>query len=259
MTGPGAIPAEQLAAARAALPRMRPVTGNWLTVDSAYAAQVAEKRRLVAERNDDVLWQPGGAAQEELVAVVLAEVADHPGFDVEGRAVHCPDGRTVKVCGLADLAAVVQEDLCLLEKTGGAWVLTAGLLGFPASWSLHEKAGRPLRRIHRPVPDFDESTAARVDRLFDGLQPGRPLWRANLLAYDDPALFQPRTEDGRREVGNPDSRWWRSERQTLVRLPETGAVLFAIHTMVVPRRPGGDGAGRTGQCGTRKPESPGAA
>jgi len=72
-----------------------------------------------------------------------------------------------------------------------------------------------------------------VQRLFDGVRAGRPMWRANLLRYDAPDLHQPRTEDDPRPAGGPDAKYARSERQSVLRLPETGAVVFAIHTSVV--------------------------
>ncbi|MEO1001470.1 MAG: heme-dependent oxidative N-demethylase subunit alpha family protein, partial [Pseudomonadota bacterium] len=74
--------------------------------------------------------------------------------------------------------------------------------------------------------------AGRVQRLFDGLRPGRPLWRANWLLYTDPALHAPRSEGEGGHAGTP--RYIRSERQTLVKFPETGAVVFSIKTDVVP-------------------------
>lgn len=236
------IEAAQVAAARARLPAMQPVAGPWVTVDAAYSDQIAEKARLLAECRDDVLARlPGTAAVEaEALETVLQEVAGLPGFRRAHGVMCCPDGREVPLAGdpLGVIAALIQEDICLLEKRGSEHVLVAALLCFPASWTLAEKLGRPLTAIHKPVAPYDEGIARRVQRLFDGVQPGRPLWRANLLAYDDPALFQPRTEADPRPVGGPDACWWRSERQTVLRLPETGAVVFAIHTSVAPRRPG---------------------
>lgn len=63
---------------------------------------------------------------------------------------------------------------------------------------------------------------------------GRPMWRANAFVYADPALFQPRTEAALRPEPREGPLWLRVERQCLVRLPETGAVAFTIHTHVVP-------------------------
>jgi hypothetical protein len=60
----------------------------------------------------------------------------------------------------------------------------------------------------------------------------RPLWRWNGLRYADPELHQPRSESDRRpRPENP--RFFRSERQCLVRLPVSQAVVFSIHTYVV--------------------------
>lgn len=145
------------------------------------------------------------------------------------------------------LSRLIQEDICLLERQGAEHVLTAALLCFPAAWTLAEKIGQPLTRIHRPVHAYDAAIAGRVQRLFDGVQAGRPLWRANLLRYDMPELFQPYTEAAGRKVGTADSRYERSERQTILRLPDTGAVAFVIHTTVVKRATSGHVEDRAGQ------------
>ncbi|MDC1297886.1 DUF3445 domain-containing protein, partial [Octadecabacter sp.] len=68
---------------------------------------------------------------------------------------------------------------------------------------------------------------------FDGVQDGKPMWRANALRYHDAALHQPRRENDPRPVGAPDAPYLRSERQTVLRLPQSGAVAFMIHTTVV--------------------------
>ena len=65
------------------------------------------------------------------------------------------------------------------------------------------------------------------------MKAGRPLMRANLLWHDDPALFAPRIEDAPRPPLEGDPRYLRTERQCLVRLPRTQAVIFSIHTSVM--------------------------
>lgn len=222
-------------AARDPLPRTRPVEGPWITVDDAYAAQLAEKRRLLAERRDRVLARPTPAEAEALHGALRAGLAGHPAFAVTAETVRRADGaerplRAERV--LEDAAEILQEDLCLIAQRDGAHVLSAALLCFPASWTLAEKIGRPLGAIHGPVPDYDAGIAARVDRLFSGVREGRPLWRANLLRYEDPALHQPRTEADPRRTGTAESPYLRSERQTILRLAPD-LVLFAIHTSVV--------------------------
>lgn len=235
------IPPDQMTAALAPLPKMGPVAhGDWLRVDGAFAAQLAEKARLMASARGDVEQVlPGAeAAVDELLDLVLSDLAFNPAYRVGPASVTRPDGLTVAVDRndpFLTLSRLVQEDFCLHQKRGDEHVLTAALLCFPAAWTLAEKIGRPLRRIHRPVARYDEGIAARVQRMFDMVRADQPLWRANLLSYDDPALFQPHTEANPRPVGSPTSAYLRSERQSIRRLRRTGAVVFSIHTTVVPR------------------------
>lgn len=217
------------------LPGMRPVEGPWIVVDEAYGAQMAERARLWRDcRGAVTAALPGsGDAQEELREVVLEALPE--GFVRDGPAVTCPDGRRVTVDGppFEALNRLLQEDLLLLDRRGGEHVLIAGLLCFPSHWTLSEKIGRPLSRIHAPVPDYDAALAGRVQRLFDRVPPGRPMWRANMLPHDAAVLHSPRPEAAPRRAGTR-LRYLRSERQTVLRLPRTGAVLFAVHTWILP-------------------------
>ena len=129
---------------------------------------------------------------------------------------------------LLTLGRLVQEDICLLEKRGEEHVLTGAVLCFPANWRLAEKINRPLLGIHAPVPEYDENIARRVQRLFDGVRVGRPLWRFNKLSYSDADLHQPY-----KKTDGDVTPFIRSERQCILRLPRTDAVVFSIHTFVV--------------------------
>ncbi len=224
----------------ARLPGVLPLDpGRWIEADEAYAAQMRLRRHLIGTRRAEVIAgdEDGPAARETLAAVRAA--LPRLGYAVAGDRVTGPDGVVTELgadTALAVLGRILQQDTCLLEsRDGGPPVLTAAVLCFPASWTLSEKIGRPMAAIHRPVASFAPAVAARVQRLFDGLRPGRGLWRANALLYDDPALFQPRREAAPRTRAPRPAGFVRSERQTLVRLPGTGAVVFGIHTRVVPR------------------------
>lgn len=234
------IPQEQRLRATARLPSVAPVEGPWLFCDEAYSAQMVERRRLISNSKSEVYAQlPHGRAAacaflEEALAVLP------PGFERKGQSVRCPDGAEVPLdwnAPLLCLGAMLQQDVCILEKQGAEHVLTGAILCFPASWTLAQKIGKPLIGIHQPVDEYTEDIARRVQRLFDGVQPGRPVWRANLLRYESPALFQPRLENDPRPVGGPDARYLRSERQVILRLPgdagREGPVGFVIHTSVV--------------------------
>lgn len=235
------IPEHQKAQAARRLPGTTPVGQvDWITVTEDYSRQLAEKSRLIARRKPDVYqMRPAAeAAAAELLEEVLELLRGRSGFDVEGPIVRCPDGREVRYYDLPPLLAlghILQEDLCLHVKQDGSHHLMGALLCFPASWTLAEKIGKPLTAIHAPVSEYDAPLAKRVQRLFDGVQVGQPLWRANYLTYADPALFQPKREADARETVPQDDAFLRSERQTIFRLPETRAVVFAIHTTVAPR------------------------
>ena len=228
-------------ARRRKLPGIAPLDpAAWLQVDEAFAAQMAERARLIAGRRDKVIatTAEAGPAMAELLHFVLEWLAGHgQGYAVDAQQVRRPDGVTVPIDRadpMGTLGHLVQEDLCLMEKRGDEHVLSAAVLCFPASWRLAEKIGRPLTAIHVPVPEYDTDLARRVQRLFDGVQPGRPLWRFNALNYDDPALHQPRSRVTPGETA--DLPYLRSERQCVLRLPRTRACVFSIHTYVLARR-----------------------
>jgi len=230
------IPAEMLVTK--ALPGVAPCAAeDWLRVDDAYAAQMAYRTDLLAQKREAVLWMDPSAlpAAREVLDTILGVLPSF-GFEV-GARVRCPDGRVVVPDWdqpLLTVGHLIQQDVCVMDKRGAEHVLTGAVLCFPANWLLAEKAGRPLIGIHDRVEEYDTGLARRVQRLFDGVQVGRPLWRFNRLPYGDPDLHQPQRQDG-----DLPKQFIRSERQTILRLPQTRAVVFAIHTFVVPIGQGG--------------------
>jgi hypothetical protein len=222
------------------LPGIQPLEmSDWLIVDDAHAGQMALRDRLLSERRAEVLGRTPGseAAEGEVLETVLAHLPK--GYGRAGARVTRPDGVSVDLYSDTPLAVagrLVQEDLCVLEKPDGAGehILSAAILCFPASWTLAEKLGRPLLAIHAPVAPYTPEMGRRVQRLFDTLRPDRPLWRQNALLYATPDLFHPRPEAEPRVAPERRPDFLRSERQCLLRLPRTGAVLFSIHTYVLP-------------------------
>ncbi len=221
---------------------------DWVEADSDFAPQLAEKRRLMAERRHDVFGAlpEARAACDEFLGLLLANVVAHHA----SRFV--PEGPGVRLLGLDEVVApgdphwhplelagrLVQEDWCIMqaEAAGAPYRLTAASLCFPSRWKLHEKLGLPMAGIHGPVPIYAERLSAPVDRFFSVLKVEKPVRRHNWSIYDDPRLFQP-TGHGMTEADqsitaeNVGSRiWLRIERQTLVRLPQSGAIVFGIRT-----------------------------
>ena len=214
---------------------------DWLWCDDAFASQMALRDQLVRDLPGDVLAHrpEADAASVELLRYVLDWLAQWgAGYHIAAKEVIRPDGVHIAIAPdhpMQTLARLIQADLCVLQKSGTEHVLTAAALCFPANWRLEDKIGRPLGAIHDPVPDYDTALAKRVQRLFDGVQVDRPLWRFNALRYADPDLHQPLRRDSEytRVRLEKDHEYIRSERQCILRLPQTEACIFSIHTCVV--------------------------
>lgn len=221
------------------LPGTQPLDeSTWLVTDDAYQAQMAYRDRLIAERPQAVhaLRPEARAAARECLEVVLRFLPNLAGYVVEEAQVIRPDGVRVRIdrdMPLITIGRLIQEDVCLMLPTTGEHVLGGAILCFPASWTLSQKIGRPLMRIHAPVRKYDDDVGRRVQRLFDAIRVGRPMWRANAHLEDSPELFATRREEEPHPPKSTAPPYLRSERQTLRRLPESGAVVFAIHTWMV--------------------------
>lgn len=221
---------------------------EWLPPDRLYHDEVAQRRRLLAERPHEVLLAlPGSeAAQAELLRAVAANLAEHhPRHFVrqaDGLA-NLLTGETLRTedvpSPLAVLGGLVQEDFCLLRIEDGTPVLVAGVLCFPNRWRLADKIGQPLAGVHVPVPIYAERLQRPVDRFLSLLRPGRIARRRNWSIVDDPTLYQPGGHDRADPSGlmveeAGERLFLRVESQSLTRLPESGDVVFAIRTSVAP-------------------------
>ena len=221
---------------------------DWLELDRHYLPQMAERRRLLTERHDEVFAATPGseAARAEALEVVAGYLTTHhpDWFSRNGDRIQnqmAEETFDLQSADRLELAGrLVQEDLCLIEHRERGPVFTAAVLCFPSRWRLIDKIGKPLSAVHGPVPFYADRLAAPVDRLMRHLKAGRIASRLNWSLLDDPALFQPggkwQTEAGTHiTAGNAGSRvYLRVERQTLRRLPVSDAVLFGIRVHVYP-------------------------
>lgn len=230
-------------------PGVQPLApSDWILVEGDFPQQMAAREALITARPDVVLGALPEAemATQELLAEVVTHLEAQAHYQVEGNKVRRPDGVVCAVDAAAPLASIgrlVADDFCLLlpDAKSGEYRLVAAVLCFPARWSLTEKMGKPLTAIHAPVPNYAEGLSRRVNRLFDAIRPERPLWRANWLVYGDPVLHQPALGDADSPAPAQPKRWspdgpfyLRVERQTLRRLPVSGAVAFGIKSSVTP-------------------------
>lgn len=222
---------------------------DWLEPDGALAAQLAEKARLLRDRPEAVFAEEAGSrpAQAELLATLSAYLPQRfPALwaALPGGIGLRESGEIVPVGGpeppLRTAARLVQDDLLLLERSAEGWRLVAGCLCFPSSWVLSEKMGQRLDAIHDPVPGFGPGTrqAQIMARMFDALRPETPLIRWNFSLYGDDRLFHPDVlGPGEARFGTGPRAapvFLRVERQTLRKLPSSGAIAFAIRISLDP-------------------------
>ncbi len=224
------------------LPGLQPAdVSRWLVRDEMFGAQMALREKLLNERCAEVYAPAEGDAAEAahiLLSTILDLLRRDPAYSIspDGRVIR-PDGARIDTRAQPPLLAaarLVQEDLLLLLPGATEHIFAAGVLCFPASWTLGEKTGRPMTAIHTPVRRYDAGIAARVQRMISNLRPLEPVWRANAFRYNAPELFHPRPENDPRRFDEAGPCFVRVEYQSLMRLPRTEAVVFSIHTYMAP-------------------------
>ncbi len=208
------------------LHRLEPA--RWLELTHPHLAeQLTQKHELMAARPDDLLVVlPGFESAATQVQALITEE-----FALQGQP--APDYQA----GLHPLdaaARVVREDLCLHDMVDGQLVLVAGSVCFPTRWTLAEKVGRPISAIHAPVPGLAEDVGDRIDSFVARLRPGVGSWRSNWSILPTDELCLPGHHRDLPVVDSPDQLWFRTERQTLRRLPVGAGVLFTIGIDVQP-------------------------
>ena len=147
-------------------------------------------------------------------------------------------------------ARLVQDDLAIMfEGPDGQYYLHAGAILLAGFWRLEDKFGMPLSEIHTSgdVPGFKTKLEKGMMNFFRRVQPGAPVLRNNYFFQVDDDLawshsigsedWAPGHEAGwfTAEKNKPiGHHWFRSERQSLRRLPRSGGVVFTIRTYFHP-------------------------
>ncbi|KIW10576.1 hypothetical protein PV08_11540 [Exophiala spinifera] len=144
-------------------------------------------------------------------------------------------------------ARLVQDDLAIMiERPDGQYYLLAGAILLAGFWRLEDKLGMPLSEIHTSgdVPQYREKLEKGMMNFFRRLKPEELVARNNYFLQVDEDLAWSHS------IGSEDSdgiswntaeknraiehHYFRSERQTLRRLPKSGGVVFTIRTYFHP-------------------------
>lgn len=148
---------------------------------------------------------------------------------------------------MATSARLIQDDLALMiERPDGDYYLLAGAILLPGFWRLQDKFGMRLSEIHTSgdVPQYREKLEKGMMNFFRRLKPEDPVLRNNyFIQVDDNLAWSDSIgpEDSEEVSWNTaqkdkaiEQHFFRSERQSLRRLPRSGAVVFTIRTYFEP-------------------------
>ncbi|KAK3110718.1 hypothetical protein LTR53_014710 [Teratosphaeriaceae sp. CCFEE 6253] len=242
---------------------------EWIELDNHYPRFHADKQRRIAERgakccrtdrSDPRVWDGAVELLEELAAYLPERYPSmfrktDVGIDnvATGESINIRDltlngGEPEDPMQLA--ARLIQDDLAIMfERDDGQYYLLAGAILLAGFWRLEDKWGMPLSEIHTSgdVPGFKAKLEKGMTNFFRRVQPDKAVLRNNyFLQVDDELAWsssigsEDSTVEG--EVGwftaeknrAIEHHFFRSERQSLRRLPRSGGVVFTIRTYFEP-------------------------
>jgi hypothetical protein len=211
-------------------PGLKPIAPEiWLAPDTE-AHMLACKHAIMRRHRSDVYGAREGSERAALELASAVHAAAGPGQGEWSSA-------------LETAASAVSDDLCILIRDSeGFWRLEAASLCAPTFWRLTEKLGEPLGELHGPVPGASPGMVSRIHRMFDALRPGQVLERFNWTVQPDMARYTPsqapfrKIAEGLPLAGALGALWFRVERQTISKLPVSGAVAFTIRVAIDPLR-----------------------
>ncbi|KAL6231318.1 hypothetical protein BDW75DRAFT_233690 [Aspergillus navahoensis] len=232
---------------------------EWIEIDNHYPRYHADKSRRLKERGDKCCatapeaWDAAIELLEELTSYLperypsmfretptgLTNLLTNETFDTTQRPL--PEDP------MAMCARLIQDDLALMiEKPDGEYYLLAGAVLLAGFWRLSDKYGMRLSEIHTSgdVPGYKEKLERGMMNFFRRLKVEDPVVRNNYFIQVDDDLAWSHSigsEDANVVSWNTaqknkaiEHHYFRSERQSLRRLPRTGAVVFTIRTYFEP-------------------------
>jgi hypothetical protein len=213
---------------------------GWIETDNHIGAYHRHKLQQRHRLGDRVYRATAGSldAQRELADLLLTHLSvdQDPLYRVANAHLHCLPGKFSTELESAEplwnCSLWLADDLVLMEQQRGEYRLTAASLCSPSHWRLEDKFDRPLREIHDPIPHFHQALTPRIDRFFKHLKAEHPVVRTNWALQANDQLNPVDSDEC--PVSAATSLYYRSERQSLVRLPLSGAVAFTIRVYLHP-------------------------
>ncbi|GAB7352234.1 hypothetical protein MBLNU459_g2707t1 [Dothideomycetes sp. NU459] len=239
---------------------------EWIELDNHYLKYHEDKKQRIAARGNKcfrtdpnpVVFDGAVELLEELCGylperypsmfkrtdVGMDNVVTDESFDIRKDVLTC-NGQKEDPMQMA--ARMTQDDLAIMfEKEDGQYYLLAGAILLAGFWRLEDKLGMPLSEIHTSgdVPGYKEKLEKGMMNFFRRVKPDAAVCRNNyFIQVDDELAWS--TSIGPEDGGEPswdtaeknraiEHHFFRSERQSLRRLPRSGGVVFTIRTYFHP-------------------------
>lgn len=145
---------------------------------------------------------------------------------------------------------LLQDDIAILtEDSNGNYNFTAGSILLAGSWRFKDKFNKSISSIHSDskVPKYHSNLQNSMNKFFYRLKPESPMVRYNYgfqmddnlpWAYsslgDEDSDSGWRFQTGEAKAISIDDIYYRSERQSLRRLPKSGVIVFTIRAYFLP-------------------------
>lgn len=233
---------------------------DWIELDNQFPKFHADKAARILERGDQCIkthLDAMPAALELLEDLTDYLPARYPTLFQRtstgiknlwsGESFNVVDQQSLEHDPMTICSRLIQDDLALMiEQPDGQYRLLSGSILLPGFWKLADKFGMTLSDIHTSgnVPHFREKLERGMTKFFQRLKCDEFYARNNYYIQVDESLpwsYSIGSEDGdtiswsTAEKNKAISHhWFRSERQTLRRLPKTRAICFTIRTYFHP-------------------------
>lgn len=231
---------------------------DWIELDNHYQHFHATKARRIQERGnrccqtDPTAYPAALELLQELAAYLPARYPalyrrTDTGIENLWAGEHLQVTEPLPEDPIQTCARLVQDDLAIMiEKPDGQYYLLSGAILLPGFWRLEDKFGMALSEIHTSgdVPQFRSKLEKGMMNFFRRVKPEEMVARNNyFLQVDDDLAWS--WSIGEEDSGSVswstaeknraiEHHYFRSERQTLRRLPKSGGVVFTIRTYFLP-------------------------
>ncbi|KAG5340144.1 hypothetical protein E4T56_gene19449 [Termitomyces sp. T112] len=235
----------------------------WLELESTYLDRLKQRKELYSQYKTDILDALPGSSSAcvELAEMViqflcaryprhfvftpstgifnnriLEQEADTTAWRYKGA------GEGAGIEALKFLMDHVPEDFLVTQentKTGN-YELIAGVVCSALGWTIQHKLGKPLHKIHGPVPDYKEKMEFSMNRFFSKMSCDKPIQRGSWGLEIGKPLFTPPNDPHLklRETQLSDLKLedihLRVDWQTLRRLPISRAIIFNYKALFTP-------------------------